>query len=480
MTTLLWSLFAFQLFMGAFDTLYHHEFKERLAWRISQQKEIRLHGIRNFFYAVLFAAFGLFAPHGAFAIALVIILAIEVIITLLDFVEEDKSRKLPGTERVLHTVMALNYGAILILLIPILLELSKLPTRLAPVDHGIWRWMMCISALAVFIFGIRDLHSSSRLQRLARAKQIPQIPVVIGNPNVLITGGTGFIGQALIPALQKARYHVTLLTRDSGKARLFDGPITVVTHLDQITDRTPIDFIINLAGETTASLWTKKQKQRILDSRVNMTQSINGLIARLQTKPRLLVNGSAIGVYGVSPEGECHEDTPLQDDGSFSHKLCNAWEETAKLSSIPTALIRIGIVLDYEGGPLGQMIIPTELGGGAVFGHGRQKMSWITRRDAVRLIGHIMESKLTGPVNLTAPNPVSNKDFTKALSKRLFRPTLVAIPKVVIGLAGDFGKEIFLGDQIILPTKASATGFKFMDPNINEALDNIFQVNSHS
>src|SRR5262249_34529608 len=136
MTPLLWTLVAIQVAMGAFDTLYHHELTERLAWRASQRHELQLHSIRNFFYALLFLVLGWLEVHGVFAMLIMAVLAAEVVITLMDFVEEDLSRKLPASERINHTLLAVNYGAILVLLLPVLAGWAQLPSGGQIVDHG--------------------------------------------------------------------------------------------------------------------------------------------------------------------------------------------------------------------------------------------------------------------------------------------------------------------------------------------------------
>src|ERR1700748_677947 len=155
MTPLLWTLIVIQIAMGAFDTLYHHELSERLAWRASQRRELRLHGIRNFFYAALFLAFAWREPHGAWALAMIAFLAAEVAVTLMDFVEEDLSRKLPASERITHTLLALNYGAILVLLLPVLIEWVVQPTGINFVAYGAWSLLAAASAFGVAGFGVR-------------------------------------------------------------------------------------------------------------------------------------------------------------------------------------------------------------------------------------------------------------------------------------------------------------------------------------
>ena len=138
MTSLLWTLIAVQIAMGVFDTFYHHELTERLAWRPSQRYELQLHGVRNMVYAFLFLVLGWLEVYGIFAMAIIAVLLAEVVITLMDFVEEDMSRKLPASERITHTLLALNYGAILVLVLPVLLTWAGETPAILPGWHGWW------------------------------------------------------------------------------------------------------------------------------------------------------------------------------------------------------------------------------------------------------------------------------------------------------------------------------------------------------
>src|SRR5437879_5544227 len=162
----LWMLIAAQIAMGAFDTLYHHEMTERLAWRPSQARELRLHGVRSLVYAALFVVLAWFETHGLWAVLVIAVLAFELIITLMDFVEEDMSRKLPASERVTHTLLALNYGAILMLLGPVLVEWATRATALMPVSYGPWSAFATLAAGGIALFGLRDLAASARVRRL--------------------------------------------------------------------------------------------------------------------------------------------------------------------------------------------------------------------------------------------------------------------------------------------------------------------------
>lgn len=478
MTDTLWFFVFIQMAMGGSDTLYHHEGTQRLAWRPSQKTELRLHGWRNLAYAMLFATLGWSEPRGFFAMALIALMAGELVITLRDFVEEDRSRHLPATERVLHTLLTLNYGVILALLVPWLARLSTMPTALVPVSYG-WISLFCaLAAVGVIVSGLRDLAAARRCDRLARPDPAWLCADLAGRQTVLVTGGTGFIGQRLVAALGAAGHEVIVLTRDKAKARGLteDAPIRIVTHLDEIADEAQIDAIVNLAGEPISdSPWTRAKRQRILRSRLTVTREVVGLIARLRHKP-VLVSGSAIGWYGL------RGDEALTEAGDarpcFSHEICQRWERAAlkaQALGARTVLLRTGLVLDRDGGMLARLLTPFEFGLGGRFGTGRHWMSWIHRDDMVRLIVHAIATvEISGPFNATAPNPVTNRDFTSAVARALHRPALIPIPAWPLRLMlGDFAHELLLSGQRVLPEAALSSGFRFRYATVDAALAEI-------
>ena len=479
MTDILWIAVFAQMLMGAFDTIYHHEGTERLAWRASQRVELNLHGVRNLAYAVMFTALGWFEPHGLWASALLALLAGELFITLWDFVEEDRTRHLPATERVTHTLLTLNYGVILAMLVPWLLGLAKQLTALPSVFQGLMSWFCAIAALGVVVSGLRDLAAARRTVRLTERDPASLATALPPRQSVLVTGGTGFIGSRLVTALVAAGHEVTVLARNREKALPLaaTGPLRCVTSLDEIPAHTHIDAIVNLAGEPISDTpWTKPKRLRIVRSRLEITYAVARLIKRLSHKPAVLVSGSAIGWYGLrdeEPLTEASQGTPC-----FSRRLCVSWERAAQRAEsfgVRTVYLRTGLVLDRSGGMLARLLAPFEFGLGGRFGSGRHWMSWIHRDDLVRLICHaIATDGLSGPVNGVAPEPVTNQHLAQALGAALARPAFLPIPAWPLQLAlGAFAQELLLSGQRVLPEAAIRSGFTFEYPTLDKALAQI-------
>ena len=479
MTDILWTLVLLQMAMGAFDTLYHHELTERLAWRPGQQHELNLHGVRNLLYAVLFLALGFTEPRGVYAFGLIGLVLVELGITLWDFVEEDRTRLLPPSERVTHTLLTLNYGVILALLVPWLWSLGHLPTALPRVDNGLLGWICAIAAAGVVLSGLRDMEAARRALRLSETPAKELAEALEGKRSVLVTGGTGFVGTRLVAALVAAGHAVTVLSRNADKARDLNAMrgATVVGSFDEIASDTRIDAVVNLAGEPLADgLWTKAKRRRILQSRVDATRDLVAFIRGLEDKPHVLVSGSAVGWYGLRDKEKLAENVAPRD--CFSHRVCEAWErEAMRVDDMGVRLVRlrIGLVFGRSGGMLARMLMPFEFFLGGRIGSGKQFMSWIHRDDLVRLILHcIATPAVSGPVNATAPVPVTNAGFTRALAHALRRPVSLPLPAAPLRFAlGGFAEELLLGGQRVLPAKALATGFRFEYPSIEPALAQI-------
>ena len=473
MTTTLWTLIAMQVAMAAFDTIYHHELTERLAWRPSQRHELALHAARSLIYLVLFVVLGFLEVHGVFALVLMALLVVEVFITLADFIEEDVSRKLPASERVNHTLLAINYGAILALALPVLVAWASARASVGLVSHGLWSALMAFATVGAAIFGLRDLLAARRRDLIAMPPE-DLVTALASRQTVLVTGATGFIGRRLVQALNVAGHHVIVLARDPAKAATLNPPFHLITGLSQLPDDTQIDAIVNLAGEPIANgLWTVAKRHAILASRLRMTGNVVRLMRRLHKKPTVLVSASAVGWYGLQ------EDETLTEtaDGRpcFTRQVCADWERAAVQAErfgVRVVRLRIGLVLGSEGGMLANLLIPFEYGLGGAFGSGQQWMSWIERDDLIRLIAHaIATPSLAGPVNATAPEPVRNATFAQELGRALHRPAVLRLPGAPLRLAaGDLADELLLGGQRVLPRKALNSGFAFRYPNLRAAL----------
>jgi len=291
---------------------------------------------------------------------------------------------------------------------------------------------------------------------------------------VLITGGTGFIGSNLCSRLLEKNHDVILLVRDPRKA---NTTLQTITNLSELDNATALDVVINLAGEPIANKrWSQKQKQRIISSRIDTTKNLIEFFKRVDHKPRLLINGSAIGYYGIdesaAPIGE-----GASGDASFSSQLCKQWESVAMEAEpmgIRTCLLRTGIVLGKGGGALEKMLLPFKMGFGGKIGNGKQWMSWIHLDDLVGIILYCMENdNINGAVNGTAPSPVTNEAFTKALGKVLHRPTFLPLPTIMVNLLmGQMGNELLLKGKKIVPTKIAKEGYQFKYLHLEEALLN--------
>lgn len=289
--------------------------------------------------------------------------------------------------------------------------------------------------------------------------------------HLLVTGGTGFVGAALVGALHAGGHRVTVLTRSHSHAAALPAAVNLITNLDAIAEDSRIDAVVNLAGEPIAAgLWTRARRARIIASRVDVTKACVALIARLQIRPAVFISGSAIGWYGLNDGEKLDEASPGKD--CFSRQVCAAWEGAAAAAPCRTVLLRTGLVLGPKGGLLARMLPPFRLGLGGPFGKGENWMSWIHRDDLVRLIAHaIADPDLSGPINATAPNPVTGAVFAKALGRAIKRPVFLRVPAAPLRLVlGQFAEELLLGGQRVLPAKAQRSGFTFEYPDLDPAL----------
>lgn len=305
---------------------------------------------------------------------------------------------------------------------------------------------------------------------------------------ILITGGTGFIGSKLIDGWLLDGHDITLLTRrPKWIPERWIGKVTAVSEFSDINvsaqdkgESSGIDWVINLAGEGIADArWTPKRKQALRDSRVGLTQRLARWADSTNQQFEAVLSGSAVGYYG-SVDGIWPTFSETSAAGTdFSASLCIDWEHAAKGLNDRTkrlVLLRTGIVLGERGGMLKRMRLPFKLGLGGVIGSGQQVISWIHRDDYCRAINYLLASDLTGPVNMTAPTPVSNREFTASLATTLHRPALFPMPSVAAKLVFGELSELLLKGQNVSPTVLSQAGFDFKYPNLGQALEETMRL----
>jgi uncharacterized protein (TIGR01777 family) len=304
---------------------------------------------------------------------------------------------------------------------------------------------------------------------------------------VFVTGGTGLVGTRLVARLLARGDQPVVLSRRPAPARQAFGPQAEVVEgdpaqagpwMDRIDD---CDAVIHLAGENLfAARWSAAFKQRLLDSRVLGTQNVAQALQRKPTGPggqaKVLVKASAIGYYGPHGDEELTEESPPGSD--YLAGMCVQWEKAAapvEAAGVRLAQVRIGVVLDKGGGALAQLITPFKLGGGGPVASGKQWMSWVHHDDLLGLLLLALDNAdCRGPLNGTAPHPVTNKDFSTALGKALHRPSFVWTPGVALRLALGEVANVVIQGQRVLPSKALSLGYTFRFPTIDAAFAEIF------
>ncbi|MFN4788669.1 MAG: TIGR01777 family oxidoreductase [Pseudanabaena sp.] len=303
---------------------------------------------------------------------------------------------------------------------------------------------------------------------------------------IVVTGATGFVGTKLVECLQASDDHIVILARDPKKANSlfpkvsFPNVEVVGYNPFELGDWAMVisgsDAVVNLAGEPLAGVrWTDKRKQEIRNSRVLTTNVLVDAIAQADVKPQVLISGSAIGYYGTSLNKTFDEYSDAGDD--FLANICKYWEDTAesvKGLGVRLVKLRIGIVLGM-GGVIAKMLPIFQVGGGGKLGSGKQWFSWIHLDDLVALIIYAIKNPgVTGAINATAPNPITNADFTVTLAKAIQRPAFVNVPAAALILLFGEAATVLLDGQRVVPHKAQINKFAFQYPDINSALTQIF------
>jgi uncharacterized protein (TIGR01777 family) len=299
---------------------------------------------------------------------------------------------------------------------------------------------------------------------------------------IAVTGATGFIGRSLCAELVRRGHQVVALTGDPERARTV-LPAAEAVHWSKGEPRPlpSVDAVVNLAGEPVAGRWTPEKKRRLRESRVDGTRRLVAAIRAMDPRPSVLVSVSAVGYYGDRGEETLTEASAPGD--SFLAHLCRDWEAEAAQAEeigVRVARLRLGVVLDRDGGALQQMLTPFRLGVGGPLGSGRQWFPWIHRADVVGLFLFALETPTAvGPVNAVAPEAVRNRDFTHTLGRILHRPTLLPAPPFALRLLlGEFAGEL-LGSQHVVPDQARALGYPFRFPQLEPALRDILEGTPH-
>lgn len=294
--------------------------------------------------------------------------------------------------------------------------------------------------------------------------------------NITLTGATGFIGRRVVDRLLSEGHALTILTRRpraGENPRYFACDLAAGEPPREALDGA--DAVIHLAGEPVAQRWSEDVKRRIRASRIDGTRHVVGAIGKLERKPAVLISASAIGIYGDRGDEILTEASPPGRD--FLAALAMDWEREANRAreyGVRVVTLRIGIVLGRDGGALAKMLPAFRAGAGGRIGSGRQWVSWVHVDDAVSLIVFaISQQNLNGPVNVTAPNPVTNSVFTRALAHALRRPAVIPVPSLALKILFGEMAEVLLGGARVVPQAALQAGYTFRFPELQPALENV-------
>ncbi len=294
---------------------------------------------------------------------------------------------------------------------------------------------------------------------------------------IAICGGTGFIGQSIIKHWTTQGHHIVVITRKIPSNPTSNEQLEYLTW-DQISHHPEslenLDALVNLAGASLSQRWTKQAKKRIMESRLTTVSTLSKLVSRLQNKPAVVIQASAVAIYGTSLE-ETFEENSQTSVMDFPSDVVQQWEDAAdSIKEVRLVKLRISVVLGNDGGAYPMMRLPFRLGIGGRIGSGQQWMSWIHISDMVRLVEFcILNPNIEGPVNASTPQPVTNDQFGRAVASVHHRPYWLPLPSFLLkGIVGELSL-ILLKGQCVIPSKALEHGFIFAFPGIQEALQDL-------
>lgn len=300
----------------------------------------------------------------------------------------------------------------------------------------------------------------------------------LNGARILISGASGPIGTALLPSLKSSGGHISRLARPGAKYSASDEQQVPwnPTQPPSPENVSGFDAVIHLAGESIVGRWTEAKKREIRDSRVKGTSNLARALAQAKQKPQVFICSSAIGYYGDRGDEVLTEQS--SPGTGFLPEVCVEWEAAAMAAidaGIRTVLMRTGVVLSPKGGALGKMLTPFKLGVGGRIGSGRQWMSWIDVQDMVGAICFMLQNEsMRGPVNMVAPNPVTNAEFTKTIASVLSRPAVFPVPAFAVKLGfGEMGETALLGSQRVEPRRLVESGYSFRFSGLSASLKHL-------
>jgi uncharacterized protein (TIGR01777 family) len=469
---LVFAILLLQILMGALDNFWHHELAARLPQRVSARRELRLHAAREGIYGLLLLAFAWLRFAGAWVLLPALLMLAEVAITCADFVEEDRTRRLPPFEAVLHTLLAVNYGVLLGVLGLHFAHAWAAPAALAFVHHGLPSWFFTAAGLGVLGWAVRN---AMAVRNLGREPE-PLLPAVPpSGAAILVTGATGFIGSALVQRWIAEGRRVIVHSRDVLQARCAYPAAWVVDRLDDVPAETRIEAVVHLAGAPVLGApWTRARRALLIESRTAVLHELLALMCRLHERPRVLVSASAVGYYGVPDGAGAVDERAGPQPGRFQSDLCAAIEHEAgraEALGVRVVRLRFGLVLGRQGGAYPMQAAVARWGLGAILGSGRQPLPWIHLEDAVGLVRFALANpQVRGAVNAVAPESASQEQFAQGLAASFGRRAFLAVPDWLLRLGlGEMSELLRLGQRAV-PAVALAAGYRFREPSLAGAL----------